>query len=73
MKLSLQNYLQKSLSITFDVKGVDFDKSYKAETVGLAKGKTIKKSGVTYKVTTAATYIRRNRQENDRKSSGNRI
>lgn len=34
----------KSLSITFDVKGVDFDKSYKAETVGLAKGKTIKRA-----------------------------
>lgn len=46
----------KSLSITFDVKGVDFDKSYTAETVGLAKGSTVTKNGVTYKVTTAATY-----------------
>ena len=56
----------KSLSITFDVKGVDFDKSYKAETVGLAKGKTIKKSGVTYKVTTAATYT----EGTDKKTTG---
>ncbi|MBU5479387.1 leucine-rich repeat domain-containing protein [Eubacterium sp. MSJ-13] len=46
----------KSLSITFDVKGIDFDKSYTAETVGLAKGKTIVKDGVTYKVTTTAKY-----------------
>ena len=47
-------------------KGVDFDKSYKAETVGLAKGKTIKKSGVTYKVTTAATYT----EGTDKKTTG---
>lgn len=47
---------KSSISITFDVKGIDFTKSYKPETVGLAKGKTIVKDGVTYKVTTAATY-----------------
>lgn len=46
----------KSLSITFDVKGIDFDKSYTAETVGLEKGKTIVKDGVTYKVTSTAKY-----------------
>lgn len=55
---SLSTVLPKSsLSITFDVKGIDFETSYKPVTVGLAKGKTFTKNGVTYKVTTASTSV----------------
>ncbi|MDY5181798.1 hypothetical protein, partial [Butyribacter sp.] len=58
---------KSSLSITFDVKGIDFTKSYKPETVGLEKGKTITKNGVTYKVTTEATYTEATNKTTDGK------
>lgn len=48
---------KSSISITFDVKGIDFETSYEAVTVGLAKGKTFTKDGVTYKVTTASKSV----------------